>query len=294
MIIISRIMGDIRETLGWRGRAGRTVLVLLLLLGLALPGLGRAGEKRLVVGSGPTLEERLLGQLALALLSAGGFEGVDRTGLADRALARQAVKDGLIDLYFDYTAPGLDQNGLVCLPAMNYARTLGLLVLNPTAERLQLVSISDLTARMSVDPSRIILGVGARFWARPDGWPALKAAYGLKAAEEAVQIMDPVLLYPALAGGWIDAAVGQTADARLANLAAIVLTDDRNHFQPAHPAPIVRAKTAGQHPELESIFRSLSARLDREAMIELKEAVELEGRPPAQAAAEWLKKERLD
>jgi len=294
MIIISRIMVDIRELLGWCGRAGRTVLVLLLLLGLALPGVGWADEKRLVVGSGPTLEERLLGQLALALLSAGGFEGMDRTGLADRALARQAVKDGLIDLYFDYAASGLDQSGLVRLPAMNYARTLGLLVLSPTAERLHLVSISDLAARMDDDPSRIILGVGARFWTRPDGWPALKAVYGLKTAEEAIQIMDPVLIYPALAGGWIDAAVGQTADARLANLAVVVLADDRSHFQPAHPAPIVRTETARQHPELEEIFRILSTRLDREAMIELKEAVELEGRSPDQAAAEWLKKEGLD
>jgi len=294
MIIIFCIMGDIREFLGWCGRAGRTVLVLLLLLGLTLPGVGWADEKRLVVGSGPTLEERLLGQLALALLSAGGFEGVDRTGLGSRALARQAVKDGLIDLYFDYAAPGLDQSGLVRLPAMSYARTLGLLVLSPTVERLHLVSISDLAARMSDAPSRIILGVGARFWTRPDGWPALKAAYGLKAAEEAVQIMDPVLLYPALAGGWIDAAVGQTADARLAGLAAVVLTDDRSHFQPAHPAPIVRTETIRRHPELEEIFRSLGAKLDREAMIELKHAVELEGRPPAQAAAEWLKKKGLD
>lgn len=294
MIIISRIMGDIREFLGWCGRAGRTVLVLLLFLGLALPGVGWADEKRLVVGSGPTLEERLLGQLALALLSADGFEGVDRTGLADQALARQAVKDGLIDLYFDYTAPGFDQNGLVRLPQVNYARTLGLLVLSPTAERLHLVSISDLAARTDDDPSRIVLGVGARFWTRPDGWPALKAAYGLEAAEEAILIMDPILLYPALAGGWIDAALGQTADARLADLDTIVLTDDRGHFQPAHPAPIVRTETARRHPELEEVFRVLSARLDREAMIELKEAVEFQGRPPDQAAAEWLKKEGLD
>ena len=134
------------------------------------------------------------------------------------------------------------------------------------------------------------MGVGARFWARPDGWPAFKAAYGL-AAEGTILIMDPVLLYPALAGGWIGAAVGQTADARLAGLAAIVLADDRGYFAPARPAPIVRAETASQHPELADIFRALGARLDREAVIGLKQAVGIEGRPPTQVAAEWLQKE---
>lgn len=274
---------------------GRWAMSALLGLALLSPVVSaQAAGRVIVVGSGPSLEERLLGQLALALLSASGFEGKDRTGLADLALARQALQAGLIDLYFEYAAADLEGKGLVCLPAMSYARTLGLLVLGPTALRLHLDSISDLTARLGDDPSGLVLGMGARFWAKPDGWPALQAAYGFKPAEAAIQIMDPALLCPALAGGWIDAAVGQTADACLANLNAIVLTDDKSHFQPAHPVPVVRAETARQHPELEGIFQALGARFDREAMIELEYAVEIEGRPPAQAAAEWLKKETLD
>ena len=69
--------------------------------------------------------------------------------------------------------------------------------------------------RPARQPRDVRAGFGPEFMNRPDGYPGLVRAYGLKFAE-APREMDRNLLYQAVAKGSIDLAAGDSTDGRIA------------------------------------------------------------------------------
>ncbi|MCR4419988.1 MAG: glycine/betaine ABC transporter substrate-binding protein [Clostridia bacterium] len=58
---------------------------------------------KIVVGSKEFTEQLILGAMTLQALADAGFEAVDKTGLAGTEVARKALVNGEIDLYWEYT-----------------------------------------------------------------------------------------------------------------------------------------------------------------------------------------------
>jgi len=291
----------------------RILALAVAIILLASPFYGEAAEKSLTVGSSRTGEQIILGQIMIALLSDHGFKCRDLTGLGTGQLVRQALINGQIDIYMEYTGaawkalfkpdgpvPGPEEcyqmvkeadrqrHGLAWLPIMASNRAPCLLMSREEAARLKIASISDLAAFIKAHPKELTLGVTAEYYARPEGYQALAGAYGLGFSKDDIHKMDQAIIYHALKEGQVSAGLGLATDGRVEAFDLTVLNDDRRHFPPFYPAPVVRQESLVAWPELEQIFAGLAAKLTQKEMTRLNRLVWLNHQPPTEAARAWL------
>ena len=86
--------------------------------------------------------------------------------------------------------------------------------------RSRIATISDLARRPA-----LVFGLSEELLARADGWPALRAAYGL--SDETVRGLDHDIAYKGLIDGAIDVVDLYTTDPQVADRRILVLDDDR-------------------------------------------------------------------
>ena len=211
---------------------------------------GCSSKPHVVVGSKNFTEQVLLGEIIAQQIEQKAQVPVERKlNLGGTLLAHEALKQGGIDLYPEYTGtaltavlkePVLRDPGAVLERVRDAYRPLGLVWLNPlgfdntfamvvrtdTARNEGLRSLSDAARR----PQPWRLGVGYEFIQRPDGLDGLVRAYGLRLDGNPVS-MDLGLLYPALESGRVGMAAASATDGRLADKGFTVLADDRHYFR---------------------------------------------------------------
>ena len=124
-----------------------------------------------------------------------------------------------------------------------------------TAARLGLARVSDLRAHPG-----LALGISHEFLQRVDGWPGLRARYGLPQRD--VRGMDHDLAYRALAAGAIQATDLYTTDAEIAWHRLRVLADDRAYFPEYSAVLLYRADLARRAPGCARALESLGGSLD--------------------------------
>jgi osmoprotectant transport system permease protein len=132
----------------------------------------------------------------------------------------------------------------------------------------------------------------AEFLTRPDGYPGLTAHYGFKFPLAPLQ-MESGLMYRAVADGIVDVICGFSTDGRIPAYDLVILEDDKRFFPPYYAAPLIRADTLREHPELEGILNRLAGEVSGETMQRLNYAVDEEGRRPFNVAREFLISEKL-
>ena len=116
-----------------------------------------------------------------------------------------------------------------------------------------------------------------------DEWRALALGYGLGDAETVV--MDPSLLYEALATGELDAILGYTTDGRIEALGLRVLLDERSVLPPYEAIVLGRPGLLSDDPALVDALRELTNSIDAEWMRSANDAVDGHRRTPGEAAA---------
>ncbi|NOY44260.1 MAG: glycine betaine ABC transporter substrate-binding protein, partial [Deltaproteobacteria bacterium] len=280
------------------------LVAALALLGTTVPMVATAAEKKMVVGSKEFTEQRILGQLMIALLEKNGFQVEDKTGLGGTLVARQALVNGQIDVYMEYTGTGLithlkhkkpitdpkrcyevvkkedeEKNKLVWLPYLSFNNTYCLMMRRADAERLNIRTISDLSRYVRANPDAVAFGINAEFYARPDGYKPLQKKYNFRFPPDKIVKMDSGLLYKALKDGEVQVSMGFATDGRIKGFDLVVLEDDLQYFPVYNPAPVVRLETIQKYPELESIFAPLVDKLDTATMTALNYQVDIEHKP---------------
>jgi osmoprotectant transport system substrate-binding protein len=122
---------------------------------------------------------------------------------------------------------------------------------------------------------------------RPLCLPGLREVYGLEFGE--FRTMDSrAATVEALIAGHIDVGLLETTDARLGIAPVTLLVDDLGLQPHENVVPMVRQEVVerwGQ--ELTDALNETSARLTTVGLIRLNQAVELGGRTPGEAAADW-------
>jgi osmoprotectant transport system permease protein len=130
------------------------------------------------------------------------------------------------------------------------------------------------------------LGLSHEFLGRQDGWPGLKAAYGLR--QPSPQGIDHGLAYEALAKGEIDVIDLYTTDAKIERLGIRVLEDDKQFF-PRYDAVILhRADARTRFPLAFRELAKLENQIDARTMIRLNARAEIDRVDFAATAAEFL------
>ena len=204
------------------------------------------------VGSKRFTESYVLGEIARQTLERGGVPAEHLQGLGNTAILEQALSNGQIDVYPEYTgtierellkrnppadAPPatlaelnawLAPRGLKAAVPLGFNNTYALAMREADAQRLGIDSLSALARLPAADAARLRLGLSHEFLARADGWPALKRSYGLPLADPPA--LDHGLAYQALAKGQVDLIDVYSTDAQIGRLGLRVLKDDRNFF----------------------------------------------------------------
>ncbi len=282
-----------------------TGAALALLFALQAPGPQAAP---VIVASKPFGESFVLAEMFAQLLEARGFRVERRRGLGATEIAFQALREGAIDVYPEYTGTGLlailgeppapdpgqvfarvsrefrERYGVRWLPPLGFENTYAIAVRRETAESLGLRTLSDL-ARVG---RTLRAGLTPDFIGRADGLPGLARAYGLGFRE--VRALLPAVKYQALAAGEVDAIDGYSTDGLIERYDLVVLKDDRRFFPPYEAAALVGRRLADSVPSAIAELTALSGRLDEETMRRLNRRLEVDGEPVAAIAADALRR----
>jgi glycine betaine/choline ABC-type transport system substrate-binding protein len=259
-----------------------------------------------IVGSKNFTEQVLLGEIIAQAVERTGIPVERKLNLGGTLLAHEALKQGSIDLYPEYTGTALtavlkqpvDRDparvlttvrkayqplGLAWLQPLGFDNTFAMVVRSSTAHSAGMNTLSDAARR--TEPWR--LGVGYEFLQRPDGLDGLIRTYKLRISGEPVT-MDLGLLYPALESGRIEMGAASATDGRLAEPGFTVMTDDLHYFPPYECAIVVRETTMNRFPGLRATLEKLSGSISEVEMRRMNAAVDREHRSAVDVARDFL------
>jgi glycine betaine/choline ABC-type transport system substrate-binding protein len=300
---------------------GTSAGIALTALGGAVRAFAQDGDKpTITVGSKNFTEQLLLSEIVALMLEDAGYPVERQFGLGGTAIITEAILNGDIDIFVEYTGTGLiavlgeelpkveaspaagatpaaslpdrvfqrvkegykEQFDLIWLEDWGFNNTYAMAVTQETADKHNLKTTSDLEA-VAGDMK---LGTDLEFPVREDGLIGFEKAYGFGFGD--VQSGDPGLMYSAVANGDVDVITAYTTDGRIPSLGLVILEDDREFFPPYYTSPVIRADVLNENPEIADILNQLSDQITEEEMSELNYQVDEEGKEPGEAARPFL------
>lgn len=132
---------------------------------------------------------------------------------------------------------------------------------------------------------KLLAGFTPEFIGRMDGYPGLRAKYGLNI--RTVVISDAVM-YKAAFEKRLDVISGYSTDGRLKAYDLVILKDDKTVFPPYYAAPIVREETLVKYPELEDALNILAGQINDSVMTDLNYRADYLRQTPEQIAKDFL------
>jgi osmoprotectant transport system permease protein len=261
----------------------------------------------IVVGSKNFTEQVILGELVAQAIEHDTRLPVQRRlNLGGTLICDRALTTGDIDVYVEYTGTALTavfhrpvttspeaayidvreqyaRTGRTLLPALGFDNTFAILVRGKDARALGLKTIED-----AAGPApRWRAGFGYEFLERPDGYPGLAKAYGLRFNGEP-HVMDLTLSYRALASGQVDLIAGDATAGLISALDLVQLDDNRHYFPPYAAAPVARAQTLLKYPQVRVALERLGGRVSAADMRRMNYAADAEHKDVAQIVSAFL------
>ena len=308
---------------------GRTVLSLIVALGLMLAmmvGISAQDDKPTVsVGSKQFVEQLILGELLALLLEEADYEVERNLGLAGTNVVHEALVNGEVDTYVEYTGTGLinilglelpagtpmaegaatpmagvdaayeivsreypTEFGAEWLDPLGFNNTYTLALTEERATELGVTTISELI-EVSGD---LTFGATQEFLERPDGLPGLQETYpGLEFDDE--QGFEPDLVYQAIDSGDVDVISAFATDGRIPALGLVLLEDDLGFFPPYFAAPVVRQDLLDEDPAVADVLNQMAGMIDDATMAGLNAQVTVDGEEVEDVARAFLEEQGL-
>lgn len=289
------------------------VLAAALLFAGCAGGGGAAGDKgKIVVGSKNFNENIILGEMLAQLIEAKTDLQVERKmNLGGTLVCFNALKQGDLDLYPDYTGTGLmavlkqpvqtdpdkvydyvqkeynEQFKIKWLKPYGFNNTYTVAVRRETADKYNLEKTSDLVP-LAKD---MVFGGEQEFFNRPDGYDGLVKTYGLNFKEH--KSFETALKYQATAQNKIDVTDAFSTDGELITYNLKILEDDKKFFPPYFATTIVRMDTLEKYPELEETLNLLAGKISDAEMQQLNYEVAEKDRKAKDVVKEFLQKKGI-
>jgi osmoprotectant transport system permease protein len=267
---------------------------VILLVGILLLNRSSFGGAPVVLGSKEFTESVVLAELAKRNLEDAGFEVEHRQGMGGTIILWEALRQGSIAAYPDYTGtiqeeilkrPNaasigelrelLAKYGVGVTGELGFNNTYALVMTRARARQLGIQKISDLSKH-----PELRLGLTHEFLGRHDGWGPLEKRYGLFMSN--VRGLDHTLGYLALSDGELDMKDAYTTDAKIDENDLVVLADDRKFFPQYRAVFLYRLDTP---PRAVEALRYLEGTLDEAKMVHLNEIAERSKR--YSSATDW-------
>ncbi|WP_214841982.1 ABC transporter permease/substrate-binding protein [Exiguobacterium sp. s150] len=266
-----------------------TVLVLIIAAPLAF---GRTQQTDLVVAGklGPE-PEILMNMYKLLIEEETDLSVSVRPNFGETTFVWGALRSGDVDIYPEFTGTvlaslvdetpnsndaqevyeqardALADDGYVLLEPMQFNNTYAIAIPRDYAESESINTISDLRNVQN----DIRAGFTLEFTDREDGYPGLQQAYGLDFPS--VTSMEQKLRYRAISRGDVNLVDAYATDPDIAENDLVVLEDDQQFFPPYQGAPLLKAETLEEHPEIEDALNQLAGLISDEEMSELNRRV---------------------
>jgi osmoprotectant transport system permease protein len=293
LLWLERQLSARRRTRSVRTALGAAAAVMAIVLISSGAASGRA-RGAIVVGSKNFTEQLILGEVVAQSIEREGIPVQRRMNLGGTLICDRALLNGDIDAYVEYTGTALTavfhqpiqpdsstvfaavralyaRTGRTLLPALGFNNTFAILVRGDEARSRRLQTIED-AARES---SHWRAGFGYEFVGRPDGYPGLVAAYGLRFPHPP-RVMDLTLSYRALASGQVDLIAGDATAGLIKALDLVQLEDNRHYFPPYDAAVVARAETLLRHPKARAALERLAGRISAADMRAMNYAADVE------------------
>jgi osmoprotectant transport system permease protein len=281
-------------------RAVHAGVLLALAMVMVAPGRNALSDETIRVGSKKFTESVILADLAAELATAAGAKVVHRRELGGTRLLFDALAAREIDIYPEYVHTltqeifanedvsnedalerALVRRNLRMSRPLGFSDAYALGMKPETAQRMGIQTISDLARHPSLR-----FGLSDEFMRRKDGWPAVRAAYGLSG--EQAHGMDHDIAYKGLASGSVDVVDVYSTDAEIAYYGLQLLIDDRHLFSDNQAILLYRAELEEQAPRALRAALRLEGRIDRPAMTAMNAAVKIERRLDTEVTSQFL------
>ncbi|MDA3918911.1 MAG: glycine/betaine ABC transporter substrate-binding protein [Deltaproteobacteria bacterium] len=294
----------------------KIITFLTLLAFLIIPISSFAGAPVKVASKNFT-EQLVLGQIMLQLLKSKGIPVVDKTNLGGTNVNREALKQGQIDVYMEYTGTAWltffkkeevvrdpmalfekikafdkKNNDLVWLDPCKFNNTYAIVMKDKTADKLGINSLSDWAAYIKKNPGKMTVSVNSEFYSRADGFKGMMGHYGLAFGKDipdsSVKKMQTALTKKAVRDGQVLCAMAFATDSAIIDYGLKVLADDKNYFPIYNPAPVIRASVIKDNPKIKFILSEIGSSLDTKTMQRLNFRVNANKEKPSAVAKSWL------
>ncbi len=260
----------------------------------------RAQEETIVIGSKMDSENYLLAEIMAQLLEYNSFEIERNFGFGGTLICYNALREGEIDLYPEYTGTisavffdpderpedttsldpyndGLSKRGLNVFARFGFNNSYAITLKKALSDEKNIYKISDLKQHPD-----LVLSFGHEFLNRDDGWEALKSTYGLTHTATGIQ---HGLAYKAIDEGAIDITDAYTTDGDVQRYGLIFLEDDLGFFPKYYGAALTRTDFP---PRAKGIIFQLENILDDEEMRALNAKVVIDQKTFAEVAQQFL------
>jgi osmoprotectant transport system permease protein len=306
LLWLERRLSARRHTGARRGAVGLAAAVIAIVTLSSAALVGRASGA-IVVASKNFTEQIVLGEIvAQTIERETGLPVERRLNLGGTLICERGLLSGEIDVYVEYTGTSLTaifhqpltndsqmvfstvrdlyaRSGRTLLAPLGFNNTFAILVRGRDARERGLRTIED-AAR---EAPRWRAGFGYEFLERPDGYPGLAKAYGLRFLTSP-QVMDLTLSYRALASGQVDLIAGDATAGLIKGLDLVQLEDNRHYFPPYDAAPVARAETLLRYPQVHRALDTLAGRISAEAMQTMNYAADALHEDPTAIARRFL------
>ncbi|WP_332446082.1 glycine betaine ABC transporter substrate-binding protein [Sphaerochaeta sp.] len=291
----------------------RTVFALILATLALLFFTGCAKDDTITIGSKDFGENIVIGEMLSQLVEAHtDLKVVRKLNLGGTFVNFNAIKNGQIDVYPEYTGTGLTahlkmdvikdpdtsyqvvkdafekQFCIIWLDPLGFNNTYTLAVTPQVYETYGVQTFSDLVPYAK----DLVFGAEHEFFDRQDGFKGLVDTYGFSFKGEPMKL-NASLKYQAIGKGDMDVTDAFATDGPIKQYNLKVLKDDKGFFPPYYAAPIVRKEVLEKHPELKGVLNLLQGKLDDATMTELNYQVDVEGKAVEQVAKEFLQSQNL-
>jgi len=252
------------------------------------------------VGSKADTETTILAEVVAHLIRDAGYSVELKLRLGGTPFVWGALRADSFDVYPEYTGTlseqifagrgirgeaalreELSRVGLGMTRPLGFANNYALGMRRTRAAELGIKTISDL--RRYPD---LRFGFSHEFLKREDGWPGLKARYGLP--QTGVKGLDHRVAYTALTEGSIDVTELYTTDAEIRQFDLVTLDDDLGFFPLYEAVLVYRLDLEQRAPAAVSAFKRLEGRVPAETVIAMNSRA-VDGDPPVEIAADFVR-----
>ena len=294
----------------------KKVFLLLIAVTFMVSPMSAIAKTPVKVASKAFTEQVILGKIMVNLLKDRGIPVEDRTSLGGTNVNREALEQGQIDVYMEYTGTAWlsllkkkevvrdagqlyekvkaedSKKGLVWLTPAKFNNTYAIIMKAATADQMGVKSLSEWAAWTKKNPGQMSVSTNAEFYSRADGFKGMMGHYGLEFGKDIsdsnVKKMKRPIAKKAVRDGQALCGMAFATDGEIQDYNLTVLDDDKSYFPIYNPAPVIRAQVLEQYPEIKFILNEIGASLDTATMTRLNYRVNVKGEKPEAVAKSWL------